>query len=114
MAIDEEVVAETRLGRRDELAEGVVIGSIELLDAGERVGKAQLAGIDVFAGGDDPRYRAEPDLDARRGDVDEIRQRLLEHRRIELVRLAIDVEIGTREAGAQQRRAKCRAGGEDL
>ncbi len=114
MTVDEERIAETLQRHLDQLAERAVIGAIETLDARQRVGKAQLAAIDVLPRGDDPRDRAEADLDARRAAVDEVGDGLLEHCGIEFVGLAIDVEIGACEAGAQQRRAERRAGGEEL
>ena len=44
MAVDQQVIAETLLRRRDELVERAVIGAIETLDARSGVGEAQLAG----------------------------------------------------------------------
>ena len=41
-------------------------------------------------------------------------QRILEHRRVELEGLAVWVEVGACEAGAEQRRTEVRAAGEDL
>ena len=88
-----------------------MIGLVELIDAQQRIGEAQLARIDVFAGRDDARDGAEPDLDARRAAVDIVGQRILEHRRVELEGLAVRVEIGAREPGAQQRRSELGTGG---
>ena len=98
MAIEQEIEAEPLARRADELLQRAVIGAIEPLDALDRLGEAELPRIDLLAGRDDARDRAEPDAHPRRAAVDVSRQRVLEHRRVELERLAVGIEIGPRES----------------
>src|SRR5437868_14730174 len=106
MTVYDQRIAEALLRRLDQLAERAVIGAIEPFDARQRVRQMQLAAINVLTGGDDPRNRTESDLDARRAGIDEVGKALSEHCGIKLVRLPIDVEIGAREAGVQERLAE--------
>ena len=92
----------------------LVIGTIERLDAHPRVGEAQLAAVDLGAIGDDARNGAEAGADARAGAVDIGGQRVGEHRRVELPRLAVRIDIGTRKEGLEQRRAAFGGTGEQL
>ena len=89
-----------------------MIGAVEPLDPRHRLVGAELARIDLLARRHHPRDGAEPHLHPRRGAVDEGRQRILEHRGIEFIRLAVGVEIGAGETRAQQRRAKIGRGAE--
>src|SRR5215472_18013715 len=114
MAVDEEVTAEDALGLLQQPAEHLVIRMIEAVDAPLGIGKSQFLGVDLLAVGDNARDRAEPDSNARRYDVDEARQRVGEHRRVELVGFAIDVEVRPREACREYRGAELRRGGEQL
>ena len=114
MTIDQEIPAERRLGLVEEMPQRVMIGVIERLDAPARLGKAQLAGIDLLAAGDDPGDRAEAHAHPRRADIDKTRQQIREHRRIEFPGLAVGVEVGPREAGRDQGRPKLGRRGKDL
>ena len=98
MAIDQQAAAEARAGRGQYLAQRIVIGPVVGIDAPFRVVEAQRAGIDLFAVGDYLGDRAEPCRHARRAGVDERRQLVLEHRGIQLERLAIGVDKGARKA----------------
>ena len=87
---------------------------VKTLDAPFGIGKAQFPGVDVLAAGNDAGDRAEPDAHPRRSGVDEARQCVGEHRRVELVSFPVDIEIGPREAGRQQRGAEVRGAGKQL
>ena len=71
--------------------------------------KASVTGnappIDVLPVGDDARNGAEPGRDAHRACIGEAGKRPLDQARIELVGLAVDVEIGARKAGMDERNA---------
>ena len=114
MAVEQHGEAERRLGRANERAERRVIGLVVALDARHGVGEAQLAAIDLGAVGDDAGDRAKPAAHPGRMGVDVGRQRVLEHRRVELVGLAVDVDVGARKQRPDQRRAEARPGGEQL
>src|SRR5690606_16020105 len=74
----------------------------------------QLAAVDLRAVGNDPSYGSQPGADARAGTVDEGGKIVVEHRRIELPRLAIGVDIGAREIGLEERRTARGGRGEKL
>ena len=59
-----------------------------------------------------PGDGAEAHPHPRRADIDEIRQPVREHQRVEFPGFAVDVEISAREAGREQRRAEIGRGGE--
>ena len=113
MAVDQQIPAERRLGLVDQTAQRVMIGVIERIDPPPRLGKAQLPGIDLLAAGDHPGNRAEPHAHPGGTRVDEGRQRVREHRRIEFPGLAVDVEVGARETGRDQGRPEIGRGGKD-
>ena len=83
---------------------------IETLDTVSCFGEAQLLGVDLFSAGDDAGNRAETHADPRRARVDEIRQIVGEHRRVELVGLSVDVDISAREPGREKGGAETRCG----
>ena len=91
-----------------------MIRAIERLDPRLRLGKTQFAAIDLLAAGDDAGDRAEAHPHPRRTRVDEFGQRVGEHRRVELLGFAVDVEIGARKPRREQRRAETRRRGENL
>ena len=108
MAVDQDRVAEAAGGAVHELAQHPVIGLVEPLDPRAAPRRPEAAAIDLLAVGDDAGDGAEPAGDAHRARVGEGRQPALEHARVELVGLAVDVEIGAREARRHQRRAERR------
>ena len=114
MAIDEQTAAEQRFGLFDETAQGPMIGTVQPFNPPLRLREAKLFRVNLFAAGDDPSDRAETHANPWRSCIDEFRQGVGEHVGIELVGLAIDVDIGTREARRQQRRAEVRCGPEEL
>ena len=79
---------------------------VQPLDALEGGADRQPLAIDLLGIGDDAGDGAEPAHHARRLGVGELRQPAGEQLGIELVGLAIDVEIGAREACRDQRRAE--------
>src|SRR5262249_22867233 len=84
MAINEEITADLSLRLFDELTQRLMIGIIEALDAAPRLGEAQLLRVDLFPGCDDAGDRAKTHADPRRAGVDEIRQSVGKHFRVEL------------------------------
>src|SRR5579883_1763573 len=106
VAIEQQIAAVQGFGFRGQPAERQMIGMIEFVNAPLRLGKAQFAGIDFLAAGDDAGDRPEPDAHTRGGRVDKIRQRVGKHRRVEFIGFAVDVEIGARKPRRQQRRAE--------
>ena len=91
-----------------------MIGTVESLDAQDRVGEAQFAGIYLLARCHDACDGAQPDLDPRGAGVHVGRQRLCEHGGIELERLAVGIEIGARKSRFQERRAELDGAAENL
>src|SRR3546814_10714399 len=81
-------LAEPVEGALDGLGEGGVERPPAALDAMQRVGEAELAAVHRGGIRDDPRDGAEPGGDAGVLGGDVVRQRVVEHRRVELVGLA--------------------------
>ena len=114
MAIDQQTPPEPLLGRLQQPLKRLVIGPVKGLDAAKGVFEPERSVIDVLAVGDHPGDGAEPGGDPGRAGVDVIRQRIGEHRRVELESFAVGVHVGAGKAGAQKRRAIIGGGGEDL
>ena len=115
MAVDQQAGAETGAGLGDQLRparRGTAASRCGC--AASASAKRQLAAVDRLAGGDDAGDRAEPRADAGAGGVDPGRQRVGEHRRVELPGLAVGVAPGAREGGGEQRGAVLRGRGEQL
>ena len=92
----------------DQLAERAVIGLVDGVDAGERFLDVERAGVDLLALRNDAGDGAETAGDAHRADVGVGRQAAVEHLRVELVGLAVDVEPGARKVRLEQRAAERR------
>ena len=114
MAIDEQTAAEQCFGLFDKPAQRPVIGPVQPFNAAPNLRETKLLRVNLFTAGDDPGDRAETHADARRSGVDEFWQSVGEHAGIELIGLAVDVDIGAREASRQQRGAEARTGREEL
>ena len=78
------------------------------------LGEGQRLVVDLLGLADHARDRAEPAGDPDRAGVDKVGQGVCEHHRIELIGLAVDVEIGARKVGAHQRHAIADHAGEHL
>ena len=70
--------------------------------------------VDFLGFGDHAGDRAEAAGDPDRAGVDVVGQGIGEHDRVELIGLAVDVEIGARKVGAHQGRAVTDHAGKDL
>ena len=81
---------------------------VEPVDAVERLGQRQAVAIDLLAVGNDAGDGAQPTHDTHRLGIGVRRHRLGEKLRIELIGLAVHVEIGAREARRDQRHAQVR------
>ncbi len=84
----------------------LVIGRIEPVDALKRRAERQRLAIDLIGFGDDTGDGAEAADDAHGLGVGVMGQAVAEQRGIELVGLTVDVEIGPREVGVEEGRAK--------
>ena len=114
VAIDQQANAEPRPRRLHEVAQGLVVGRVKLIDAPLGVVEPESAPVDAGAVGNDLGDGAETGGQPRRGGGDVIGKRVVEHGRIELVGLAVDIDIGAREMRLQQRRAELGDGAEYL
>ena len=84
-------------------AQRAMIGLVEILDAAERVIDRDALVVDFLRVADHARDGAEPAGDPHRTGVGKRRQPALEHARIELVGLAVDVDEAAREMRPHQR-----------
>ena len=114
VAIHHERIPEGLARPVDEIGKGAVIGPVDRFYAKERIGELERSAIDFITLADNARDRAEPPGDPHRGDIGKARQILPEHARIELIGLAIHIEIGAREMRMQQRRAEIGGKGEEF
>ena len=87
---------------------------VQRLDPRQALGDGDRLPVDGLRLADDAGYRTEPCGDPQRTGVGEIGQTALEHARVELVGLAIDVEIGAREARPQEGRSERHAAQEQF
>ena len=111
------VVGEAGTGKSrlcDEFLERVMIGHINPIDPGQTFFEAKRRRIDLFVFRNDACDCPEAAGDARRADIGEGRQFAIEHLGIELVRLAIDVEPGTRKIRLQKWRSEFNCGQEQF
>src|SRR5690348_10735484 len=114
MAVDEEVTAEHAFGLAYQPTQRLMIGMIVTLNAPSRLGEAQLLGVDLFAVRDDAGDCPETHANPQRAGIDEIRQSVGKHRRVELIGLTVDVDIGPRKTGRKKRGPEPRGGREQL
>ena len=114
MTVDEDGRAEGALGPLHDAAKGAVIGLVVALDAHQCVVYGQLTAVDLGAVGNDPGNGAKPAGNPHRTSVGVGRQGAVEHGRIELVGLAVDVYIGAREMGPHQRCAAMDGAGKQV
>src|SRR5215217_8196996 len=101
-------MAESGMSLADQLAEGAVIRAVDRLDPAQRLGEGDRPAVDLVALAHDPRDGTEPARDPDRSYIGITRQLLSEHPRIELVRLAVHIEISTGVARLEQRCADAR------
>ncbi|MCY1244001.1 hypothetical protein D9M72_570490 [compost metagenome] len=83
-----------------------MVGLVDRLDPRQRVFHRETSAVDLHVLGDQPRYRAEAAGDAHRADIGVRRQRAVEHARVKLIGLTVDVEEGAREMRQQHRRSE--------
>src|ERR1700726_3661921 len=88
-----------------------MIRPIVAFDSVPHLRKAELFSVNFLAAGDEPGNRAEAHADSRRTGINEPRQCVAEHARIEFVSSAIAMDMGPRKAGREKRRpeARCRS-----
>jgi len=106
MAIDEDRVTEPLSRALDEPGQGGMKRHVEPVDALERCRERQPGTVDLLPVGNDAGDRAEPADDPDRLRIGEVGERLGEQLGVELIGLAIDVEVGAREARRNQRGAE--------
>ena len=87
-------------------AQRLVIGRVKPVDALERGADRERLAVDLVGLRHDPGDGAEPADHPHRLGIGVMGQPVAEQNRIELVRLAVDVEISAREMGVEQRRAE--------
>jgi hypothetical protein len=106
VAIDENGDAKALAGRLQQLGQGRMERAIQPLDALEGGADRQPLAIDFLGIGDNSRNGAETADHACRLRVGELRHAAGEQLGVQLVGLAIDVEIGAREPRRDQRRTE--------
>ncbi len=103
MPIDQKGDAETGSRALKEPPQSRVERLMQRLDALESLGDGQATPIDVLAIGHDLRNGAEARRDAHRARVGEAGNRPVDQARVELIGFAVDVEIGARVTGMDER-----------
>ena len=105
MAIHHDHGAERLMRLIDQPPQRAVIGLVQGLDPRQRVVDREPLAIDFLAVADHARDGAETAGDPHRARVGEARQSPCEHPGIELVGLAVDVDIGARKVDPHRRKA---------
>src|SRR5690606_23214677 len=113
MAVDKHNISELDIAFVEHVGEQPVIGKIERLDAVFRFAEAERTTVDLSGVAHKARNRAKPAGNADRGAVYIGRQPVGKHGRIELIGLAVEVEIGPRYVDPDQRSAKADDAGKD-
>ena len=103
MAVDQDGGAEFVVQPREQAAQRAVIGLVEPVDPPHRLVNRNALIVDFLGIADDARHGAEAARDPHRAGIGERRQPAVEHARIELVGLAIDVDVAAREMRPHQR-----------
>ena len=103
MAINQHGGAEIAMQPHENPPQGAVVGLVQAVDPLERLGDRNTLIVDFLRIADHARNRAEPAGHPHRSRIGERRQPAVEHSRIKLVRLAIDVDIAAREMRSHQR-----------
>ena len=105
MAVDQRRGPEFVVDVGEQFSQRPVIRLVQAFDPPQRVIDGKPLVVDFLGIADHPRHGAEPARDPHRTGIGEGGQPPLEHARIELVRLAVDVDIAAREMHAHQRLA---------
>src|SRR5947209_6083804 len=103
MAVDQNGGAEIALNAREYTAQGPMIGLIQSLDAADGVVDGNPVRIDLLRLANDPRDRPKATGYAHGSRIGKGRQPAFEHARIELVRLAVHVDIAAGEVRPHER-----------
>ncbi len=98
----------------DQPAQRAVIGLVEHLDPPQRLVDVEPLAIDFLAVADHARDGAETAGDPHRAGVGKARQPPGEHPRVELIGLAVHVDIGAREVDPDDRKAAIADAGDHL
>ena len=114
MAVDQQAAAEALAALGDQRAERLVIGPVAGREASLGLGEGKLRAVDLAIVGGEARDAAEPGRDPRGIGDGARRQRVLEHLRVELQRLAVGIDIGAGKQRLQQRHAMGRRGADQL
>ena len=114
MTIDQQASAEPFPSRAYQVSEFKVVGQVTSLNPPTRLGKAKCCFVNFVAVSDDTGNGSEPGGNARRLSSHMVWQLIGKHLCVEFIRLAVDIDIGAREMGPQQRRAKLRRSSKDL
>ena len=104
VAVDEHGEPEFRFRLLKKRAQCLVIGRVQPIDALERRPHGERLAINLVGLRNDAGNGAEPSHHPHRLRVGVMGEAIVEERRIELVGLAVDVEISAREMGIEQRR----------
>ena len=89
----------------EQAPQGAVIGLVEAVDAAQRFADRNALIVDFLGVADHARHGAEPAGDPHRAGIGERGQAAVEHARVELVGLAVDVDIAAREMRLHHRMA---------
>ena len=103
MAIDQHRRAELAMNTGEQAAQRPVIGLVEALDAANGVVHGNALAVDFLRVADHAGDRAKSARDPHRAGIGKGRQPAVEHARVELVGLAVDVDVAAREVRAHQR-----------
>ena len=114
MAVDQHGAAELPMRLCKQTGQGVVVGRVETVDPLERSSNGQRFAIDLVGLRHDAGDGAKAADHAHRLGIGVVREPIAEQNRIELIRLAVDVEIGAREMGIEERGAEFGDEGEQL
>src|SRR5690606_10602295 len=104
MTINQNADAELFMGMRNQPPERRMVGLIDCINSGQSFLDAKAVPINLHIYCDYPWNGTKTTCNSHRANIGKRRQRSIEHLRIEFIRLAVDVEIGSREVCDQHRR----------
>src|SRR5271157_1199271 len=102
MAIDKNRGAKIPVNTREKASQGSMIGLVQPFDSPDRIVNGNPLAVNLLSVTDHPGDGTKPACHTHGSGIGKGRQPALEHARIELIGLAVNVHVAARKMGAHQ------------